>query len=181
MISHARAAMQKTPWQYIASCISNCQTSDQLFARLESSAGLVDGSQPNLRCGYSTALVNSLVSPCLARPANAPQPEAKSLTQNQGQTKDVKGCQSGLGMVGDHWGWFGSYVSVLVVVISVDPMLNVCSLFSWCAYVFVCVCDRENFDASLPCLQTLYESFDASYSCFQLPSPCYKVRSLWFV
>ena len=179
MISHARAAMQKTPWKYIASCISNCQTSDQLFARLESSAGLVDGSQPNLRCGYSTALVNSLVSPCLARPANAPQPEAKSLTQNQGQTKDVKGCQSGLGMVGDHWGWFGSYVSVLVVVISVDPMLNVCSLFSWFAYV--CVCDREK-------LMLAYHVYKLFMKVLMLVTHVSSflvhptnVRSLWFV
>lgn len=137
MISHARAAMQKTPWQYIASCISNCQTSDQLFARLESSAGSVDGSQPNLRCGYSTALVNSLVSPCLARPAKAPQPEAKSLTQNQGQkrmSKDVKAGWGWLGIIGDGSG-------VMLACWLLWYLLIRCSMFVLCFLgVRMCAC-----------------------------------------
>ena len=148
----------------IASCISKYQISDQLFARIESCAGLMDGSQPNLRRGHLTEFANSLVLPCLARPANAPQPEAKSLTQMKAkniktgkQSKNVKGWQRGLGRVGDYWAWFGSYIPacwlLMVVVISVDAQ---CVVFVFLVCVCVCVRPWIFFAASLPCLQTIW-------------------------
>ena len=108
--------MQKTPWQYvlyiyiyIASCISKYQISDQLFARIESCAGLMDGLQPNLRCGHLTEFANSLVLPCLARPANAPQPEAKSLTQMKAKKISKQGNSQRMSK-DDKGGWGGSEI-----------------------------------------------------------------------
>ena len=102
---------------------------------LESSAGLMDGSQPNLPSrALPTELLNSLAL-CRAWPAKAPQPEAKSLTENEGH-----GCQRVSKGVGDGWGSSGvvsgiilAYISALVVVIPGD---NQCLFFVF----LVCVC-----------------------------------------
>ena len=151
---------------YIASCISKYQISDQLFARIESCAGLMDGLQPNLRCAAFDRVCEqfgfAMPSAACQRTATRSQKASHKWRPKKYQNREtVKECQRIAKGVGEGRRLLGmvreSYTSMLVV--------NGCCDFCWCSMcglcflgVCVCVCVRPwiFFAASLPCLQTIW-------------------------